>query len=550
MIKSLSIQNYALIENLNMELFKGLNIITGETGAGKSILLGSLELVMGKRADHSILFDKNKKCVVEVVYDISKYKLKEFFQEKDMDYDDEMIVRRIISPNGKSRAFINDEPVNLTTLKEISGSLIQLHRQFDNLDLNNASYQLKLIDEFGNNTDLLEKYKSLFKEFQQDRKKLLALQSENDQFKKEMQFIEYQFNELDEINLTVDQFNELEDDYNNLNNAESIKTNLLNSYNALVEGEFSIINRIDPILSDINNVDLRSDDFERTKEKFFDAIENLREVANDFYNISENTEYDEDKIAESKAKLDSVYSLMNKHNVDSFDRLINIQEDLYKQLQKHLDIDKDINELLGKTEISRNKLEEYAEKLSNKRQKSAVSFSKQVLSVLKDLALPYSQLKIEFQKNENIGETGKDKVLFLFTANKGGEFKTIKEAASGGELSRLALSIESTIADKMALPTMIFDEIEAGISGEVARKMGVILKSMSNNHQLINITHSPQIAAKADYHYFVYKKIVQNSTKTNIRMLNKEERIEEIAKILSGDPPSKGALKNAKELIN
>ncbi len=550
MIKSLSIQNYALIEQLDMELYRGLNIITGETGAGKSILLGSLELVMGKRADYGVLFDKKKKCIVEVTYDISNYNLKDFFLENDLDYDNEMIVRRIISPNGKSRAFINDEPVNLSTLKDLSSDLIQMHRQFDNLELNNPAYQLKLIDVFGDNNTLLEKYKTLFKSYKTDIKELNSLQEENNAFKKEMQFIEYQYSELEETFISFEDFKELEDSFSNLNNAESIKSNLLNAYNELVEGDFSIINRIDPILSDINNVALKSDFFDKTKEKFYDAIENLREVANDFLKISENTEYDAEKIAESKSRLDNLYSLMNKHKVDDIRQLIEIKNQLYQKLQKHFDVDREIKSLLAKIDKSQNKLDEYANKLSTKRQKSAISFTKKVLSVLKDLALPHSQLKVDIQKSENLNETGRDRVLFLFAANKGGEFKSIKDAASGGELSRLALSIESTIADKMALPTMIFDEIEAGISGEVARKMGIILKNMSDKHQLINITHSPQIAAKADYHYFVFKEIVKDNTKTNIRLLGKKERIEEIAKILSGDPPTKGALKNAKELIN
>jgi len=550
MIKSLSIRNYALIEKLDIDLFKGLNIITGETGAGKSILLGSLELAMGKRADYGVLYNKDEKCVVEVIYDISQYNLKGFFEENDMEYDEEMIVRRVISPSGKSRAFINDEPVNLSTLKSISSSLIQMHRQFDNLELNSPSYQLKLIDVFGDNTGLLEKYSTLFKTYQTDKKRLNQLQEENDIFKKEMQFLEYQYNELDEANISAGEFRELENSYNNLNNAESIKANLLNAYNELVEGEFSIINRLDPILSDINNVELRNDRFDKIKENFYDAIENLREVANEFFDISENTEYDEQKIAETKTRLDAIYNLMNKHKVDTIEQLIQIKEDISEKLQKHFDVDAEINSLLQKIEKTQNKLNDYADRLSLKRQKTGKLFVKQVVSVLKDLALPHSQLKVDIKKSDTLNETGKDKITFLFTANKGGEFKTIKEAASGGELSRLALSIESVIADKMALPTMIFDEIEAGISGEVARKMGEILKGMSSKHQLINITHSPQIAAKADYHYFVYKEIVNDNTKTNIRVLDKKERVVEIAKILSGDPPTEGALKNAKELIN
>lgn len=550
MIKKLSIHNYALIDKLNIDLFKGLNIITGETGAGKSILLGSLELVMGSRADYSVLLDKEKKCIVEATYDIKDYQLKEYFLENDLEYNDELIVRRVISPTGKSRAFVNDEPVNLTVLKELSSFLIQMHRQFDNLDLNKSAYQLKLIDVFGENITLLEKYRKLFKSYRKDQQSLKLLLDESESFRKEMQFLEFQYNELNDANISKNDFENAENEFVNLNNAESSKAALQNSYDFLVEGEFAIINRMDTVLGEINNVDLRNDEFDKSKEKFYDAIENLRDVANEFLNIAEKTEYDEKRIVELKDYLDTIYNLMNKHKAESIEKLINIQNDLENQLQRHFDVDaeiKGIKILISDKEL---KLNKYAETLSMNRKKSAKKFSTNVQNILKDLALPHSQLKVVIEGLDEFNDSGKDRLYFLFNANKGGEFKPLKDVASGGELSRLALSIESNIADKMALPTMIFDEIEAGISGEVARKMGVILKNMSYKHQLINITHSPQITSNADYHYFVYKKIIDNTTKTNIRLLSEEERIIELAKMLSGDPPTQGALENAKELIN
>lgn len=550
MIKKLSIHNYALIDKLNIDLFKGLNIITGETGAGKSILLGSLELVMGGRADYSVLLDKDKKCIVEVTYDINDYQLKEYFLENDLEYNDELIVRRVISPTGKSRAFVNDEPVNLSVLKELSSFLIQMHRQFDNLDLNKSAYQLKLIDVFGENYRLLEKYRDLYKTYRQEQQSLKKLLEENESFKKEMQFLEFQFNELNDVNISKIDFENAENEFNNLNNAESSKTSLQNTYDVLVEGEFSILNRMDEVLVEINNVDLKNDEFDKSKEKFYDAIENLRDVANEFFNIAEKTDYDEKRIIELKDYLDTINNLMNKHKVESIDKLIEIRNDLENKLQRHFDVDAEIKKLKKQIADREIKLNKHAEKLSLNRQISAKKFSTNVQNILKELALPHSQLKVMIEELEDLNDSGKDKVYFLFNANKGGEFKPLKDVVSGGELSRLALSIESNIADKMALPTMIFDEIEAGISGEVARKMGVILKNMSCKHQLINITHSPQIASNADYHYFVYKKIIDNATKTNIRLLSEEERIIELAKMLSGDPPTLGALENAKELIN
>lgn len=550
MIKNLSIQNYALIESLDMNLFKGLNIITGETGAGKSILLGSLELLMGKRADYSVLFDKDKKCIVEAVFDIGEYELKDFFINNEIEYDDEVIIRRIVSPTGKSRAFINDEPVNLNSLRELTSHLIQMHRQFDNMEINNPGYQLKLIDEYGNLTVLTDKYRSGFKNYIENKKELGKLIEEDNSFKKEMDFLKFQFEELNEAQLSQEGFEEIEDLYSNLSNAENIKTTLQMAYDALVEGEFSILNRMDPLLFELNNLEIKSKVFDKSKERLLDAVENLRESANEFLSISENTDYDQAKIQEIKDRLDSLNSLMVKYKVDNIEGLISIRNDLELKLQRHFDVDEKISLLQKQLEKEYKKLVALADEISNKRQKAAKRFSESVQNILKDLALPYAKIKVGFDSYEDLTETGLDKINFLFSANKGSDFKPVKDVASGGELSRLALAIEATIADKMALPTLIFDEIEAGISGEVARKMGVILHQLSGRHQLINITHSPQIAAEADYHYFVYKYISGQKTKTGIKLLKKEERIKELAKMLSGDPPSDSAIENAKELIN
>ena len=550
MIKNLSIQNYALIESLDMDLYQGLNIITGETGAGKSILLGSLELLMGKRADYGVLFDKDKKCIVEAVFDIGDYDLKDFFLKNEIEYDDEVILRRIVSPAGKSRAFINDDPVNLNILKELTSHLIQMHRQFDNMEINNPVYQLKLIDEFGDLTALIEKYKIKFKLYTENKKELDKLIEDDNSFKKEMDFLKFQYEELNEAELSQKEFEEIEDMYSNLSNAENIRSTLQMAFDALVEGEFSILNRMDPVLFELNNLEIKSKDFDESKEKLLDAVENLRESANTFLNIAENTDYDAVKIEEIKNRLDSLNSLMVKYKVDNIEELISIRDDLESKLKKHFDVDEKISFLRKQLDSDYKKLFALAKEISKKRQKAAKRFSDSVYDVLKDLALPYAKIKVEFDNHEDLTLTGLDKIKFLFSANKGSDFKPVKDVASGGELSRLALAIEATIADKMALPTLIFDEIEAGISGEVARKMGVILHQLSARHQLINITHSPQIAAEADYHYFVYKYISGNKTKTGIKLLSKEERITELAKMLSGDPPSDSAIKNAKELIN
>ncbi len=550
MIKNLSIQNYALIENLEMDLFSGFNIITGETGAGKSILLGSLELLMGKRADYSVLYDENKKCIVEAEFDISEYKLESFFEENDLDYDKEIIIRRVISPNGKSRAFINDEPVNLTTLKEFSSKLIQMHRQFDNLQISSPDYQLKLIDEFGEITQTVEKYRSKYLNFKNEQKELDGLLEKDKDFKAQMEFWNFQYKELSEALPTIEKYEEVQNLFNNLSNSENIQLVLNKAYNELSEGEYSINSRLDALLNDMIGLNISDKKFDQVKEKFVEGIELLRESANEFVNIADRFEYDEAEIQELKNELDNVNALVLKYKVSEPADLIELKNDLQNKLKEQFDVESGIKMLEEKLRKDKKELLEIANKLSVERQKAAKKIKKSIEGILNDLAMPYAELIIDFKKSEILTSKGIDNIEFLFSANKGSVPKPIKDVASGGELSRLALAIESTIADKMSLPTMIFDEIEAGISGEVARKMGVLLQNLSKKHQLISITHSPQIASAKGNHYFVYKIIEGQKTKTGIKLLSEKERILELAKMLSGDPPSQSAIKNAEELFN
>lgn len=550
MIKNLSIQNYALIENLEMDLFSGFNIITGETGAGKSILLGSLELLMGKRADYSVLYDENKKCIVEAEFDISEYKLESFFEENDLDYDKEIIIRRVISPNGKSRAFINDEPVNLTTLKEFSSKLIQMHRQFDNLQISSPDYQLKLIDEFGEITQTVEKYRSKYLNFKNEQKELDGLLEKDKDFKAQMEFWNFQYKELSEALPTIEKYEEVQNLFNNLSNSENIQLVLNKAYNELSEGEYSINSRLDALLNDMIGLNISDKKFDQVKEKFVEGIELLRESANEFVNIADRFEYDEAEIQELKNELDNVNALVLKYKVSEPADLIELKNDLQNKLKEQFDVESGIKMLEEKLRKDKKELLEIANKLSVERQKAAKKIKKSIEGILNDLAMPYAELIIDFKKSEILTPKGIDNIEFLFSANKGSVPKPIKDVASGGELSRLALAIESTIADKMSLPTMIFDEIEAGISGEVARKMGVLLQNLSKKHQLISITHSPQIASAKGNHYFVYKIIEGQKTKTGIKLLSEKERILELAKMLSGDPPSQSAIKNAEELFN
>jgi DNA repair protein RecN (Recombination protein N) len=549
MIKNLSIRNYALIDKLEIDIFEGFNIITGETGAGKSILLGSLELAMGKRADVNVLFNKEESCVVELEYDIKDYGLKDFFIENDLEYSDEITITRSINPAGKSRAFINDVPVNLNVLKELTEQLILMHRQFDNLELNKPDYQLKIIDNFGDNCKILEHYKILFNEFKKQKSELFRLTEERDRFSREIQFLQFQLNELKSARLDFSEYQTNLDYLNNLNNAENIKRTLFTACNELTEGELSIIGKLEKLIRELNTLDLIGKEFSESKESLTDIIERLNEISNHYLHVAEESDYDEEKIFELKERIDMVNSLIFKYKVSDIQALIEIQLNLELKLEKHFNVDAEIAGLGNSVEKLNHDLKKISIVLNENRKKAAQEFSKQIEKILHELALPHTRLKILIETQDEFTVNGCDKITFLFSANKGSDFKPLKEVVSGGELSRLALSIESAIAGKMSLPTLIFDEIEAGISGEVARKMGLILKQMSKKHQIINITHSPQIAAKADFHFFVYKNSNNNKTFTNITLLDKAGQITELAKMLSGDPPTEGAIKNAIELI-
>lgn len=549
MIKSLNIRNYALIEKLEMQLFPGLNIITGETGAGKSIILGSLELAMGKRADTGVLYNKNENCVVELEYNISEYGLEDFFSNNELEYSDEITITRLINPSGKSRAFINDEPVNLNVLKDLTDQLILMHKQFDNLDLMNSDYQLKIVDNFANNMDIISDYKSKFETYKRTSTQLKDLIVARDKFAREMQFIEFQFNELNTAKKDIIEFENNSNLFQNLNNSENIKNTLFQAFDNLSEGEDSILNKLENISRDLNNLELINKDFEDSRDSISDIIEKLNEISNKYIELAENSETDEEKSAELKNKIDFVNNLIVKYKVRDAKDLEELRNNLELQLKEHFDVDEKIQKLEKEIDVLNLELVNLCKSIHNRRQKGAMDLVKNIETILQDLSLPNTKVQINIEQTEEFLQTGMDKVNFLFSANKGSEFKLLKEVVSGGELSRLSLSIESAIAGKMSLPTMIFDEIEAGISGEVARKMGKILKQMSGKHQIINITHSPQIAAKADYHYFVFKNIVHNKTITDITLLGHDERITEVAKMLSGDPPSEGALRNAKELI-
>ncbi len=549
MINRLFIKNYAIIEELEISFSDRLTIITGETGAGKSILLGALGLIMGRRADTKALYDDEKKCIVEAWFDVSKYELKTFFEKNDIDYDEQVVVRRELTPSGKSRAFVNDTPVRLNILQQLSGALIDLHQQFDTLDIHNVSFQLRMIDALAENTTLLSEYQQLFKIYQNNKNRLreLVLQSEN--AVKETDFLNFQLKEFNDVELIDGEQEKIEDEIGKLTNAEDIKRALGAAFQHLSENEQSVIGQLEEISNSLSNISKFHPDLNKIYERFESLKLELDDISHEFEKIAENTEYDPERIAEIQERLDLIYKLQNKHNAKTVAELITIQNDLQSQINAFGDLSEEIEKMEKEIGIQRKKLTNLAQKLSKKRKGVVDAFENKVHDLLAQLSMEYSQLKVEIVQLPELNSTGFDEVNFLFAPNKGSRFLPIKDVASGGELSRLTLCTKSLVASAIPLPTLIFDEIDTGISGDVALKMGNILQELSNRHQVISITHTPQIAVKADTHYFVYKKVVEDRTVTNVKLLTFDERVRAVATMLSGSPPSASAIENAKELL-
>ena len=550
MVQRLYIKNYAIIDELAIDFADGLTIITGETGAGKSILLGALGLIMGKRADTKSLYAENEKCVVEACFSVGRYELRSFFEEQDIDYDEELVIRREITPSGKSRAFVNDTPTTLKVLQALTGELVDLHQQFDTLDINSMSFQLKMVDALANNKELLRSYRQGYQTYQANKKELAERRRLDEQGRKEVDFIEFQLNEFNEAELVAGEQEELEDELSRLTNAEDIKQTLHEVYQGLSERETSIIGQLDQLQSALQQVSDYDQELRKLQERFDGLLLELNDLAGEFEQVGERTEHDPERIREVQTRLDLIYRLQNKHSVATVEELLNIQEKLQRQLASYQDLSDEIYQLEARIEEREAQLVKLAESLSERRKSVVDNFSKKVVDMLAQLAMPHARIEVQFSIMQGLGPNGWDEVRFLFAANKGSRLQEIKDVASGGELSRLALVIKSLVASAIPLPSLIFDEIDSGISGDVALKMGTILRKLSNEHQVITITHSPQIASRADRHYFVFKDIRKKRTVTKVRLLKDDARIEAIATMLSQDPPSASAIENAKELLS
>jgi DNA repair protein RecN (Recombination protein N) len=550
MISSLSIENFALIEKLHIDFSNGFSIITGETGAGKSILLGALGLVLGKRADLTSLKNKEEKCIVEAIFSIGKYDLQSFFESNDLDYEEETIIRREILPSGKSRAFINDSPVNLQQLQDLSYYLIDVHSQHQTLALSDEEFQFKIIDALAQTTDRLGEYQLGLKNYRATTSKLETLKEQLANQLKEKEYHEFLFNELQQAQLKSGELEELEQTYEALNNVEFIRENLDKLLVMANEDEYGLLKNLKEFKSILQKNTAFSTNyaalFERTQSLFLefdDVVKELQRESDLVYN-------DPEKLEALNHKLQLIYSLQKKHNVQTVEELIEIQNELEGKVVSIDQLENDILRIEKELVALKASLDACALAISQQRTAVIPALSTQLVDILSLLGMPNVQFKIDIIPTDTYYNNGKDSIAFLFSANKGTDFGLLKKVASGGELSRIMLAVKSILAQYSKLPTIIFDEIDTGVSGEIANKMGEIMKGMSQNMQVFAITHLPQIASKGASHYKVFKTVTGETTVSELKLLNKEERITEIAEMLSGKEISASALNHAKALLN
>jgi DNA repair protein RecN (Recombination protein N) len=550
MLQHLRIQNFALIEETEVHLNNGLTVITGETGAGKSILLGALGLTLGNRADVSSLHDKTKKCIIEAQFNIKEYQLKSFFETHELDFEEVTTVRREITPEGKSRAFINDTPTTISVLKELGDQLIDIHSQHETLLLKETNFQFELVDAFAQTTILFADYKKQFNALQKLKKQLDELSAQEIQAKKELDYFQFQFNELEESNIKAGEQKQLEEESETLENAEFIKGNLVKSSLAISGGDENIVSALTLVKQQLQSVSKFGKQFNELYERINSVTIELKELSKDIDACEEEVVYDNARLEEVNSQLDKLNRLLKKHGVNTEEELLAIKDDIENKLQQFSSLELGIEKTQKEIVILEKQCKALATELSTKRQNSTIGIEQNIKTMLSSLSMANAQFKIELKQQENLGPNGLDTISFLFTANKGADFKELHKTASGGELSRLMLCLKALLAERTALPTIIFDEIDTGVSGDVADKIGNILLAMGKTMQVITITHLPQMASKGGNHLFVYKSDTKNKTTSSIKALTKDERVAEIAKMLSTGIPTEIALKNAKELLN
>lgn len=550
MLQKLNIQNYAIINELEIDFSGKLNIITGETGAGKSILMGALSLILGERADSTVLQQKEKKAVVEGSFNaMNKMAIRDFLKENDLDAEDQLMIRREIAANGKSRAFINDTPVNLNQLKLLSTLLVDLHQQFDTQELSSSDFQQEVLDALAGNATLLFEYQQIFHQYKKTKKELIELQAMQSEANAALDYNQFLFDELEEADFKENELEALDAELKLLSNAENVKQELTGIYFELKESDQPVVQQLKSLYNKLHALDEYHTAIAELAKRLLSTQLEIADIAEELEHINNSVNYSAERIQIVNDRISMGYKLQKKHGVTTTNELLVLKDELQQKFNEILNISESIQQKEKQTAELLKQAGQMAKAISDNRKKAIKPFTENVNQLLARVGMPNARFKAEVQPLEALGEFGTDKIEFLFDANKSNRFEPLRKVASGGELSRLMLCIKSLVAKKLQLPTLIFDEIDSGISGEAAKQVGNIMKELSGSHQLISITHQPQIAAKADAHYFVYKAIEQDKIVTSIRLLNNDERITTIAQMLSGEKPTAAALQNAREMV-
>ncbi|MGF7217596.1 DNA repair protein RecN (Recombination protein N) [Spirosoma lacussanchae] len=548
MLSHLLIKNYALIDELELAPDRELNIITGETGAGKSIMLGAIGLLLGNRADTRVLYNPELKCVIEGTFGVAGYAIERIFEEEELDFSDSCIVRREIGVSGKSRAFVNDTPVNLETLRRVTSQIMDIHSQHDSILLGSNDYQLEIVDTYAQNDTLLRQYRTDYQAYRAKKSIYDQLQAEAAAMRKEFDYNNFLYEELVKAQLTPDEQEALEQELNILENAEEIKERLQLAYEYLDNAEQSVIDFLKSTVSNLSYISKLSDQYEQLQQRAQSSLIELRDLADEISTEQDNVEIDDARAETIRERLNLLYQLQTKHQAADVTALIRLRDELGQKVSKVLNLDDELAEAKTQTEAARAQLLESANALSAARLAVLESIEAEIDGLLHDLGMPNASLKIQTETGKP-SATGIDVITFLFSANKGIKPQQLKNVASGGEFSRLMMAIKYILANKRSLPTIIFDEIDTGVSGEIAIKMGNMMRDMAHSHQIIAITHLHQIAGQGTAHYFVYKDNTAAKTVSRIRRLSFDERVSEIAQMIGGKNPSASAIKNARELL-
>lgn len=548
MLKSLNISNYALIDQLLMQPSGALSMITGETGAGKSIMLGAVGLLLGNRVDTKVLLHEDQKCVIEGIFEIGQYGLKDFFELEGLDFESTCIIRREIIPGGKSRSFVNDTPVLLDTLKNLGGYLMDVHSQHDTLKLGEGSYQLGLIDAFAQTQNLLKAYRAEFKIFKASQKTYFEIRNQAQELQKEADFNQFQLDELQALNLQADEQSELESSQELLQNAEEIKVKINEILGLFQDEQFGVVQGLAQIQHGMHSLEKLAQKFQNFRERSQSLLIEAKDLVDSLIEQDSGIEVDFERLQLIRDRLSKIYQLQKKHGVNSVQELIQLQDELASKVFQFQNLDETLQKAKDSLEQSEREVMDLGQKLRSQRMLFFEDFQKSLEKLLVGLGMENAKLVVEHQAIEPSYE-GLDEIELLFSANKGSAPQPMKKVASGGEFSRLLFAIKYLMADKMALPTLIFDEIDAGISGEIALQMVKMMKVISRNHQVICITHLPQVAGQGDLHYYVYKDNTSDKTVSKIKLLEGEDRVLELAKMISGSLPSASALESARELL-